>query len=189
MKTDFVYTRPMRASGTMTAEELFALNIQDKRTELVRGVLVVREPPGVAHGYIALKIGSVLRAFAEANDLGVVVVESGFKLFSAPDTVRGPDVSFIRRERVPDPLPVAYAPMAPDLAVEIASPGDRPGEMLEKVADLLNAGTSLIWIVDAVRRCVRVYRADGSTATVDVNGALSGDDVLPGFSCPVADLV
>ena len=179
----------MGRTGTMTAEELFELNLPDKRTELVRGVLVVREPPGVAHGYLALRIGRLIADYADAHNLGIVLVESGYKLFAAPDTVRGPDVSFIRRERVPDPLPVAYAPMAPDLAVEIVSPGDRAGEVLERVADLLGAGTALVWVVDAIRRRVRVYRADGSDDTLDMSGTLLGEDVLPGFSVTVTEIL
>src|SRR4029077_19991887 len=102
------------------------------------------------------------------RDLGQVVAgDVGFTLSRGPDTVRGPDVAFVRRGRVPRPLPSAYAELAPDLAVEILSPSDRSGETLAKVADWLNAGTRLVWVIDPWRRQARVYRQDGTLATVE----------------------
>jgi Uma2 family endonuclease len=113
------------------------------------------------------------------------VGDAGFKLATNPDTVRGPDLAFIRRDRVPTPSPVGYAEFAPDLVVEVLSPGDRPGEVLAKVADWLSAGTSLVWVVDPERRQARVYRRDGSQALVSAGQMLDGEDVMPGFSCPL----
>ena len=79
--------------------------------------------------------------------------------------------------------------MAPDLAVEILSPSDRPGEVLEKVADWLRAGTRLVWVLDPNRAIAHVHRADGSITIVHTEGALDGEDVLPGFSCPLAEVL
>jgi len=123
------------------------------------------------------------------HDLGLVVAaETGFTLARDPDTVRAPDVGFVSRERVPDPLPKGYAEFAPDLAVEVLSPDDRPGEVLAKVADWLNAGSRLVWVVDPDQRLVRVYRADGSESLLGAHDLLVGEEVLPGFACPVADV-
>ncbi|PYO96677.1 MAG: hypothetical protein DMD61_13770 [Gemmatimonadetes bacterium] len=97
--------------------------------------------------------------------------------------MRAPDAAFIRRERLPDPPPVGFARLAPDLVVEVLSPDDRPGEVLAKVADWLSAGTGLVWVVDGARRCARVYRADGSDSPVENGGVLDGEDVVPGFTC------
>ena len=153
------------APATMTAEDLLRLNIQDKRSELVRGRLVVREPAGFAHGVVAARIGRRVGEFVDAGSLGLVVAaETGFTLARDPDTVRAPDIGFICLDRVPDPLPRGYAPMAPDLVVEVLSPDDRPGEVLAKIADWLRAGTGLASVVDPVRRSARVYRADGTEA-------------------------
>ena len=116
-------------------------------------------------------------------------VESGFKLASHPDTVRGPDVAFISQSRLPDPEPVGYPAFPPDLVVEILSPTDRPGEMLGKVADWLSAGTRLVWIMDPERRLARVYRADGAEAIVTAEQELQGEDVVPGFVCPLATIL
>ncbi|MGH7645260.1 MAG: Uma2 family endonuclease, partial [Gemmatimonadales bacterium] len=91
--------------------------------------------------------------------------------------------------RLPDPEPVGYPELAPDLAVEVLSPGDRPGELLAKVADWLNAGSRLVWVVDPERRHAVVYRADGTETLVGADDSLSGEDVVPGFSCPLASIL
>ena len=188
--TDTIAYLTTMAPATMTAEDLLRLNIQDKRSELVRGRLVVREPAGFAHGVMAARIGRRLGEFVESFDLGLVfAAETGFTLARDPDTVRAPDAGFVRRDRVPDPLPRGYAPMAPDLVVEVLSPDDRPGEVLAKVADWLHAGTSLVWVVDPIRRCARVYRADGTESFADGDAALGGEDVLPGFVLPLAAIL
>jgi Uma2 family endonuclease len=178
------------APATMTAEDLLRLNIQDKRSELVRGRLVVREPAGLAHGIVAARIGRRVADFVDGANLGVVVAaETGFTLARDPDTVRAPDVGFIRADRVPDPVPRGYASIAPDFVVEVLSPDDRPGEVLAKVADWLRAGTWLIWVVDPIRRVARVYRADGTESFVAGDDSLDGEDVLPGFTLPLAAIL
>jgi len=178
------------APATMTAEDLLRLNIQDKRSELVRGRLVVREPAGFAHGVVAARIGRRVAEFVDAGSLGfVVAAETGFTLARDPDTVRAPDMGFIRSERVPDPLPRGYAPMAPDLVVEVLSPDDRPGEVLAKAADWLRSGTLLVWVVDPIRRAARVYRADGTESFASGDDSLHGEDVLPGFVLPLAEIL
>jgi len=166
----------------MTAEELLRVNLPNKRTELVRGVLVVREPAGYRHGDVAARLSAAISNHVDANGLGrVFAAETGFTLRRKPDTVRAPDVAFIGNERLPDPPPRGFAELAPDLAVEVLSPDDRPGEVLEKVADWLNAGVRLVWVVDPVRVTARVYRADGSESILSATDALLGEDILPGF--------
>jgi Uma2 family endonuclease len=158
-------------------------------SELVRGVMVVREPPGYRHGVVTARLAKILMDHVEEGDLGeVLAAETGFKLASDPDTVRAPDVAFIRRDRLPDPPPTGFAELAPDLVVEILSPEDGPGLVLAKVADWLSAGSALVWVVDPARRSARVYRADGSEALVAEDGALEGEDILPGFACLLAAL-
>ena len=91
--------------------------------------------------------------------------------------------------RLPEPEPEGFAELAPDLVVEVLSPDDRPGGVLAKIGDWLNAGCRLVWIVDPRRRHVRVYRADGSESIVTEAGTLDGEDVLPGFSCTLASII
>jgi len=175
---------------TLTAEELLGLYLPDKRSELVRGVLAVREPAGGRHGDLAMRLTLAIGTHVQVRGLGwVFAAETGFTLARNPDTVRAPDVSFVRSGRLPVPLPKGYPELAPDLVVEVLSPDDRPGKVLAKVADWLNAGTLLVWVVDPDRREARVYRADGTQAIVSAEDALDGEDVLPGFVCPLAEIV
>ena len=174
----------------MTADELLRTHLPDKHVELVRGVLLVKEPPGYVHGEITARLTKLLINHVDARDLGMVLAaETGFKLASDPDTVRAPDIAFIRRDRLPDPRPTGYAELAPDLVVEVLSPNDRPGEVLAKVADWLSAGTTLVWIVDPGHRTARVYRQDGSETLVGPTEALSGEGVIPGFTYPLASIL
>ena len=189
MKAQTRYTRPMTAPDLITADELLRIQPPDKRTELVRGRMIVREPPGFRHGDIAVNLTVVISQFVRARNLGRVLSESGYVLFTNPDTVRGPDVSFVREERVPDPLPLGFARFAPDLAVEVLSPDDRPGDVLQKVADYLRAGTRLVWVIDPDRRQARVHRADGTIAIVTENDVLDGEDVLPDFTCSLHEVL
>jgi Uma2 family endonuclease len=173
-----------------TADELLHASIPNKRTELVRGVLVVREPPGGRHGFVAMNLGAELAVHVKRIGAGAVfAAETGFKLATDPDTVRAPDVAFVARERVPAAVTRGYPAFAPDLAVEVLSPDDRAGEVLAKIADWLSAGTKLVWVVDPERRLARVYRADGSEAVIPVDGTLDGEDVLPGFFCTLASIL
>ena len=180
----------MSPPALMTAEELWLVSIPDKRVELVRGVLEVREPPGYTHGRVTVNLAVRLGAHIERARSGhVVVTETGFTLARGPDTVRGPDLAVVRADRVPTPEPRGFLELAPELVVEVLSPGDRPGEVLTKVADWLTGGARLVWVVDPERRVARVYRGDGSEAIVAAGEALDGEDVLAGFSCRLSEVL
>lgn len=179
----------MTAPALMTADELERLPGTGKRRELVRGHLIISEPPGFRHGDIVANLTFAISSFVRPRNLGRVLAESGYVLFTGPDTVRGPDASFVRHERVPDPIPRGFARFAPDLAIEVLSPSNRPGEILEKVADYLNAGTQLVWVVDPDRRQARIHRADGTISTVSEKEVLDGENVLPGFTCALAEIL
>ena len=175
---------PDMTAAVMTAEELLHVRIPDKRVELVKGVLVVGEPAGYTHGKVTVNLTLRIGAHVERSGAGqLFAAETGFTLARHPDTVRAPDLAFIRRERLPDPDPTGFPDLAPDLVVEVLSPSDRPGEVLAKVADWLSAGTRLVWVVDPERRLARAYRHDGTEASVTGAEALDGEDVLPGFAC------
>jgi len=190
MPAERAYVPNMPSESLVIADELLHVNIPGKQVELVRGVLVVREPPGFQHGAIMLRLGAMLLQHVDTHDLGFVVVgDPGFKLATDPDTVRGPDIAFIRRERVPHPVPVGFAAFPPDLVIEIGSPNDRPGDILGKVGDWLSAGTRLVWVIDPEHRLARIYRQDGTETTLGETEPLAGEDVLPGFSCPLASIL
>lgn len=103
--------------------------------------------------------------------------------------MRAPDVAFIINERLLSPAPRGFPEIAPDLAVEVLSPDDRPGETLAKVGDWLKAGCLLIWVVDPIKRRARVYRADGSISELEVGDTLDGEGLLPGLRIPLSDMV
>jgi len=170
----------------MTAEE-FALTPYD-HAELVRGRVVVHEPPTMYHGFVASQLIYRLAAFVEPRRLGWVVSEAGFKVQSSPDTVRAPDVAYIARGPGVELTRRGFPPRAPDIAAEVLSPDDRPGEVVAKVADWLQGGAQLVWVIDPRRETATIYHADGTMAIAPRSGALDGETVLPGFSCPLADL-
>ena len=178
----------MATTTRMTLEQLERLP-EDERGELIRGEWRPMCPPGLEHGEIALTTGTVLRAWVKPRGLGVVFVESGFTLGREPDTVVGPDVAFLRAERLPPSDQYArFGPAAPDLAVEIVSPSDSAADVEEKVRLYLDAGTSLLWVVEPRRRTVTVYAPDRPPRVLAEGDTLDGGDVLPGFSCKVSDL-
>lgn len=188
MPAEHAYVPDM--SLLMTAEELLRTNVPNKRTELVRGRLIVHEPPGGRHGYVAANLAFRLNQHSDLTGTGAVFVgDVGFTLHRDPDTVRGPDVAFVRRDRLPQPIPNTYLEFAPDLVVEVLSHNDRPGEVLAKVGDWLDAGARLVWVVDPERRLARVYRADGTEFMLAETDQLLGEDVLPGFSCTLASIL
>ncbi len=173
----------------LTAADVERISIPGKVTELIRGRLVVREPPGTWHGVISATLTYLLGDFVRRHGLGIVAgQDTGFKIAADPDTVRAPDVAFISRQRAGLVRERGYAELAPDLLAEILSPDDRPAEVLAKVADWLAAGTKLVWVVDPERLEVRVYGGDGSLSVLHESDALDGEEVLPGFRCPVRDV-
>lgn len=174
----------------MSVEDLYTLPDDDLRHELQAGVLLSEPPPGMRHGRITALLVTRLTNHAGPRRLGVVfTADAGYVLARSPDTVRGPDVSFVSRlrfEQVGD-LPTAF-PGPPDLAVEVASPGNRPADIHAKVADYLAAGTRLIWVVDPEAESVTVYRSLLAPLILRSTDKLDGEDVLPGFGIEVAEL-
>jgi Uma2 family endonuclease len=174
----------------LTAEELYLLPDDGQQYELVRGALVCTAATGGQHGIIASRLDYRLRAFIETHGLGeVCAAETGFRLAQNPDTVRAPDVSFIGRERVPaQGVPEGYWPFAPDIAVEVISPGDRFDDVLTKVREYLQAGTRLVWVFHPRTKTVTIYRANGEVQLLQEQEELSGEEVLPGFHCRVREV-
>jgi Uma2 family endonuclease len=174
----------------MTADELFVMPHKGFRYELVKGELRQMSPAGSEHGAIIVRLTVRLGYHVEANNLGVCFgAETGFKIATNPDTVRAPDVAFVRRERVPESgIPKKFWPGAPDLAVEVLSPGDTYEEVDEKVEQWLAAGTSAVWVVNPKRRSVSVYRSMTEVERLSEADELEGREVVHGFRCRVAEI-
>ena len=118
-----------------------------------------------------------------------MLVETGYILAANPDTVRGPDISFLAIAKIPNTgLPAGYIQGAPDLAVEIVSPGDAASEIQNKVQDYLAYGVQLVWIVYPQQHLVIVYYPDGTSRTLRDTDMLMGEPVIPGFACLVGDI-
>ena len=126
----------MSTTSLITADELLVMPTgMGKRYELVEGELRVVSPGGWNHGMVIGKLHNRLGAFIERHNVGIVFgAETGFRLASNPDTVRAPDLAFIGKSSVPPTVPNdGFWPGAPDLAVEVLSPGDLTGEVDEKI--------------------------------------------------------
>ena len=149
-----------------TAEQL--LNSPDLGPcELVWGELVMVPPGGGEHSEIGIMgIALALGSFVKQRRLGVVYgPDAGFQIGHNPDTVRVPDVAFVRAERIPPDRSKGFIQGAPDLAVEILSPTDRASEVNAKVEEWLEAGCRIVWVVDPNSRTVYVH---GSRTEIDV---------------------
>ena len=170
------------ASVPTTAEQLLA-QTSESPCELVRGELVEMVPPGFDHGEVAFALGFLIGQFVRENDLGrVVAAETGFLLERDPDTVRAPDIAFVRKSRLPDGPRPGYFEGAPDLAVEVISPHDTASAVGEKVADWLRHGAELVWVADPQTRTITAYHPDRRAEIHDVDDTLRGDPVLPGLA-------
>jgi Uma2 family endonuclease len=160
-----------------------------KRYELIKGELRQMSPTGGLHGLLALELGRLLGNHVVAQKLGyVTAAETGFILAETPLTVRAPDVGFVAKAHMPQPIPQKYIPVAPDLAVEVVSPSDTAQDIREKVIDFLQAGTRIVWVVYPESETVDVYRPGKDVQIISVDGILDGGDVVPGLHIPLRDV-
>lgn len=159
--------------------------------ELVDGV-AKEKPMGAKSERVSLRLAYLLEGFCSRTGCGTVFgSNTGYRncFPGKPRQLRKPDVSFIASGRLPNnEPPEGDLTIAPDFIAEGASPGDGYEEILERIADFRIAGTRLIWVISPKTKSVWIRRADGTCAEVDESGELSGEDVIPGFTCRVAEL-
>lgn len=173
-----------------TPDELLAMP-DGKSYELVRGQLVERNM-GIESSWVATRLVVRLGRHCEDHQLGwALQADSGYQCFPHdPGLVRKPDVSFVSRGRFPeDRLPRGWAQIPPDLAVEVVSPNDRVTQLEEKLEDYRKVGVPLVWVINPDSRSVMVYRRDGTVSRLLETDVLSGEDVLPGFQCPIREIL
>jgi Uma2 family endonuclease len=174
----------------VTAGELLAMPDDGNRYELVKGELISMAPTGHKHGIVTMRVAGPLYRHVKDNNLGEVYgAESGFVISQDPDTVRAPDIAFVRRERIAKAGDVkSYWIGAPDLAVEVVSPSDTIPQIEGKVAEWLEAQTGAVWVVSPKLHTVTVYRSLTDIVTLTEKDVLDGADVVPGFEIKVAEI-
>jgi len=181
---------PASGKNLLTAEEFWELpgSPEGGRMELVAGEVSAEMPVGERHAALAAELAALLLGFVKPRHLGRVYVELGHRLFSAPDTIRAPDVSFVAR---PGPIVERYVDVPPTLAVEITSPDDRESDVALKVEEYLDAGTERVWIVRPRNRTVTVHRPGSDSHTYGTRDALSSADAafpVEGFELSLEQL-
>ena len=174
----------------VTAEDLWKRPDDGYRYELVKGKLRKIPPAGFEHGTRTMAIGWRLAQYVSENRLGcVLAAETGFRISQNPDTVRAPDVAFVRQASIDQQgMHTGYWDGAPDLAVEIISPSDTYAEVVEKVDEWLRAGCAMVWVVNPRREMVEVFRPAGGFTVLGGDDTLEGGDVVAGFRCRIRDL-
>lgn len=162
----------------------------DRPTELVRGELVEYDMPTSQHGAVCIAIAALLYVWAKAGNRGVVFGNDSHVLVDRdPDSVRGPDVAFICRDRLPNgKLPPGTLEISPDLVIEVVSPSDRWSDIFEKIGEYLAAGVREVWVIDPEKRSLSIHQQDAPNFRLTESDTLTQRDVLPGFSCSVAEL-
>jgi len=176
---------------TDLAPEQSSVPDSDARYEWVDGQLREKPPMGAESNRVATVLIHLLDSHAAAHRLGLVFSqECGYQIFSSqPKKVRKPDASFIARGRLPnDRPPRGNVLIPPDLAVEVVPPNDLAEDIETRVADYLQAGVKLLWVLYPGTRSLWVIRQDGSAAHLTEAHDLSGEEVLPGFTCPIQAL-
>ena len=176
----------MPTTRSMTEAELMALPQDGGKREYVGGEIRV-SPAGWRHGLVSTALAAELHAHARALDLGWVA-DSSTGFWMPNGNLRLPDASFVRKERSPGEDHRGFSKVVPDIAAEVLSPGDSAAAILEKVAEYLESGVRLVWVVDPEGLRATVHRPNGPAATLHGDDVLDGEDVLPGFRCPLTRL-
>lgn len=173
-----------------TDEEFMALNRDGHRYEIVDGELIDMGNSGAKHGYIAIILSSALFSVVMDQKLGALFDSStAFKMKNG--NKRAPDISFFAKERLKglDDLPAGLLDGAPDLAIEILSPNNTVEEIDNKLTEFFDNGARLVWVINPNQHHVLVYRtAQEPDRLLKLGDALEGEDVVPGFTLPIATL-
>jgi Uma2 family endonuclease len=174
----------------VTADELLHMPDDGFRYELVQGELRQMNPAGNVHGRVTMSFAWRLAQHVDEHRLGTVyAAETGFRLSSDPDTVRAPDVAFVRRASVEAVGEFeGFWPEAPDLAVEVISPGDSYSEVEEKVFAWLDAGTKMVVVINPQQRSATVYKSPTDITALAEAEVLAGGDIVPGFELAVREI-
>ena len=179
--TEYTHNTPLPENFTMTLEEFIENDIEG--FEYNNGELVPIAASVILHGKISVRVIRYLDPFVHQNQLGeIYTAETSFLV---GERVMKPDVAFVAASRVPEDETKGFL-IPPDLAVEVISPSDILWNVYEKALAYLEAGTRLVWVIEPVAQTVTVFRSRTDIKTLTHNNILTGEDVIEGFSCPVA---
>jgi len=174
-------------SKLYTARDIERLDAQGHRYELVAGELLPMSPTSPPHGRDTGRLTIALGNFIESNNLGELFVgETGFRLTTKPDTVLAPDIAFVRSDRIALLGNKGFGKCAPDLVVEIRSPGDTKREVSDKLRRWLGFGVRLVLDLDPKAKRLTVHRPGHEAVVLGPGDTLGGYDVLPGFTMPLS---
>lgn len=179
------------AQKLLTAEEFFLLPDPPDgwQQELVRGEIVTMPPLGGLHGVTCSKTSRKLGNRIDAGPGGTIVCnDTGFITERAPDSVRGPDISYWSKDRLKE-VPVGYFEIAPDMLVEVLSPSNVWKQIREKIKEYFAKGVKLVWVIAPEDRTLTIYRRPDEGRVLHETATVTGEDVLPGFSCRVSELL
>jgi Uma2 family endonuclease len=178
-------------SKLLTAEE-FLLQPQPldgSRQELVRGEIVTMPPPMMPHGVACANVVRKIGVFIDAGQGGTLACnDAGIITERGPDTVRGPDVSYWSKERLKE-VPAGYSEIAPDMLVEVLSPGNTTKQIRAKLREYFIKEVRLVWVIAPEDRTLTIYRCADEGRVLHESATATGEDVLPGFTCRVGDLL
>jgi Uma2 family endonuclease len=176
------------ASDLLTADDFRQLPEDGQLYELVRGNAIMMVRPGYRHGKVCNQAGRILGNYVEEHRLGTVLNnDSGVITERNPDTVRGPDIAYYSFARMPaESVPVGYPSAPPEIVVEVLSPHDRWSEVLSKAGEYLQAGVSVVCILDPEARTATVCRADGPPRVLAADQDLALPELHAEFRVPVA---
>ena len=175
----------------LAAEEFFLLPDpgDGSQQELVRGEVITMPPPGGLHGVSCNKTGRRIGNFVEDNDRGTVTSnDTGFITERDPDSVRGPDISYWTKERLKE-VPVGYIEISPDMVIEVLSPSNTSKRIRVKLKEYFTRGVRLVWVIAPEDRTLTIYRTPDEGRVLHESATVTGEDVLPGFTCRVSDLL
>lgn len=172
-----------------TDEEFMVLPDDGHRYELVNGELVDMGSSGMEHSWIASNLMIFLGGFVRSQKLAVMS-DSRTAFALKTGNRRSPDGFFVARERLQGMrrLPKGFFQGAPDLAVEVLSPNNTVEEIHEKIVEYFENGTRLIWVIHPDEQYVLVYHSHSPDRLLRLDDSLDGEDVVPGFTLPVAEL-
>lgn len=181
-------TMPRQLSAEGFADWVELPENRNRWFELTRGEVIELPPSTRIHGRVCANVAFILESYVRQRRKGYVTTnDSGVILERAPDTVRGPDVALYEDAQHFADLHPKYGEVPPRLAVEVLSPHDRAGRSLRKITDYLDNGVDLVWFVDVEDRSVTVYRSNRGPRRFEEAGDLTGEEILPGLHCKVAD--